>query len=216
MRHKKNKLPKFSANDTQAYAGYRMHRSYRNRYQDGFSLIEVLVALLIISTGMLGVAGLQLVSIKGTHQTFMRHQATFLVQDIAEKIRANPLSVSNYVFDTDVANSFNCPAAKNCNATSCNAIELAAFDKSTFVCSLNQRLINARISITCDAAAAVALAVPSGCANTNQENPITVEVSWTERDFGKELNINNNIDGTGKGRTDNIFLQTTIMPKFKL
>ncbi len=211
-----NALPentKMRIASTPAHPSYCAFNFFGKRSQYGFSLIEVLVSLVIISIGMLGVASLQLASMKGTQKSFMRHQATFLVQDIAERIRANPLNVNKYVFDTDLKRSFVCPAVKDCNVVSCNAIELVSFDKSTFACSLKKRISNARISITCDVAT---LTVPPGCANIDQENPIIIEVSWTERDLGKEKNNNNNVDGAGKGRTDNVLLQTAIMPKFKL
>lgn len=55
----------------------------------GFTLIESLVALLIMSIGLLGVAALQLASLKANHGAFQRTQATFLAQDIVDRMRAN-------------------------------------------------------------------------------------------------------------------------------
>ena len=45
---------------------------------DGFSLVEVLVAVLIFSFGLLGLAGLQLVGLKSTSSAGNRYEATFL------------------------------------------------------------------------------------------------------------------------------------------
>ena len=55
----------------------------------GFTLIESLVALLIMSIGLLGVAALQLASLQANHGAFQRTQATFLVHDIVDRMRAN-------------------------------------------------------------------------------------------------------------------------------
>lgn len=55
----------------------------------GFTLIESLVALLIMSIGLLGVAALQLASLQANHGAFQRTQATFLAQDIVDRMRAN-------------------------------------------------------------------------------------------------------------------------------
>lgn len=55
----------------------------------GFTLIESLVALLIMSVGLLGVAALQLASLQANHGAFQRTQATFLAQDIVDRMRAN-------------------------------------------------------------------------------------------------------------------------------
>lgn len=56
----------------------------------GFSLLEVLVALLIMSIGMLGVAGLFANSMQAGRTAMLQHQALLLAADVAERIRANP------------------------------------------------------------------------------------------------------------------------------
>lgn len=58
--------------------------------QDGFSLMEVLVALLILAIGLLGLASLQTLSLKFNHQSYERTQATLLAYDILDRMRANP------------------------------------------------------------------------------------------------------------------------------
>ena len=60
-----------------------------NSKQNGMSLIEVLIALIIFSVGLLGIAGLQLVGMKTNHDSLIRTQATQLAQSIAEKMLAN-------------------------------------------------------------------------------------------------------------------------------
>jgi type IV pilus assembly protein PilV len=55
----------------------------------GMTLIEVLVALLIVSIGLLGLAALQANSLKFNHSAYLRTQATQLAYDMAERIRAN-------------------------------------------------------------------------------------------------------------------------------
>ena len=57
--------------------------------QSGFTLIEVLVALIILSIGLLGLAGLQATGLRQNHSSLLRSQATFLAYDIADRIRAN-------------------------------------------------------------------------------------------------------------------------------
>jgi type IV pilus assembly protein PilV len=55
----------------------------------GFTLIEVLVALVVLSMGLLGVAALQLTSLRANTSAAQRSQATFLAYDIADRMRAN-------------------------------------------------------------------------------------------------------------------------------
>jgi len=52
-------------------------------------LVEALVALVVLSIGLLGVAALQLTSLKSNHGSAMRSQATFLAYDIIDRMRAN-------------------------------------------------------------------------------------------------------------------------------
>jgi type IV pilus assembly protein PilV len=60
-----------------------------SRRHGGFTLIEALVALLVISIGLLGVAALQMTSLRSNHASAMRSQATVLAYDIVDRMRAN-------------------------------------------------------------------------------------------------------------------------------
>ncbi len=51
--------------------------------------MEVLVALLVLSIGLLGLAALQAQGLKFNHDAYLRSQATVLVNDIVERMRAN-------------------------------------------------------------------------------------------------------------------------------
>ena len=55
----------------------------------GFTLVETLVSLLVLSIGLLGVAALQLSSLKASTSASTRSQATFLAYDITDRMRAN-------------------------------------------------------------------------------------------------------------------------------
>lgn len=57
--------------------------------QSGMTLVEVLVTLVIISIGLLGVAALQLTTLKGNQEAYVRGQASVLAGFILERIRAN-------------------------------------------------------------------------------------------------------------------------------
>ena len=64
--------------------------------QAGVSLIEVLVAILIISIGVLGYAGLQLRALNSTEHAHYMTQATALAQDVVERVAANPQQFATY------------------------------------------------------------------------------------------------------------------------
>lgn len=55
--------------------------------QTGSSLLEVLVAVVILAFGLLGLAGLQISSVKSSHSAYLRSQATLLAYDMADRMR---------------------------------------------------------------------------------------------------------------------------------
>lgn len=66
------------------------------RGNEGFTLLEVLVAVLVLSIGLLGIAGLQVTGLRFNHSAYMRTQATLLAYELADRMRANrPTMVAN-------------------------------------------------------------------------------------------------------------------------
>lgn len=62
----------------------------------GFTLVEVLIALIILSVGMLGIAGLYVHSMQAGRTSLFRHYAVTLAGDVADRIRANPRGQAAY------------------------------------------------------------------------------------------------------------------------
>ena len=56
--------------------------------QHGATLIEVLVAIVVLSIGLLGLAGLQMTALQSNHSAYMRSQASVLAADLSDRIRA--------------------------------------------------------------------------------------------------------------------------------
>ena len=102
----------------------------------GSSLIEVLVSIVIASIGLLALAGVNASSIRYTKMSQYRGTATQLAGDIAERMRANKVGAASYDFQADFTAQQTLPAAVSplCNsyATTCTAGEVAAFDLQTW------------------------------------------------------------------------------------
>lgn len=127
--------------------------------QRGFSLVEVLIALIIMSVGMLGIAGLYVQSLQAGRTSMFRHQAVALAGDIADRIRANPRAGVAYAGD---GGNNNCVAA----ATDCNEAEMAANDIFIWEAEAEDSLPYGGVDVVFD----------------NSVNPpeYTITVSWAE------------------------------------
>ena len=91
----------------------------------GFSLIEVLIALIVMSVGMLGIAGLYVHGMHAGRTSLFRHHAVTLAGDVADRIRANPLAGAAYVdAGAALAPGTNCIAG----GTDCSPDQMAAND----------------------------------------------------------------------------------------
>lgn len=66
-----------------------MNSPIKRKTQRGTTLIEVLVALVVLSVGLLGIAALQMTSLRNNRGAHMRSQAQVLAYDIADRMRAN-------------------------------------------------------------------------------------------------------------------------------
>ncbi len=67
--------------------------------QRGLSLVEVLVTIVLVSVGLLGIAGLQIASVQNTSSAVQRFEATLLAEDILERMRANRAEAIENAYD---------------------------------------------------------------------------------------------------------------------
>jgi type IV pilus assembly protein PilV len=126
------------------------------RYQSGLSLIEVLITVVLVSIGLLGLAGLQLTSVQNSNSSGERFVATTLAQDIIERMRANR---SNAVSkDNPIAERYDLAMDADPAAGTVAGDDLVAW------------------------MAALAAALPSadGSVDVDDNNVATVVVQWTD------------------------------------
>lgn len=99
-------------------------RSSSRASQRGVSMVEALVALVVLCVGMLGIAGLYVTSLQANRTALLRTQAVSLVNDMIDRIRANPQARDGY--DTSTAT----PADKGCQGgeSNCSYSNLALDD----------------------------------------------------------------------------------------
>ncbi len=68
-----------------------MNRQHHN----GFTILEIVITLVILSVALLGLGGLQTTAIQGANASLSRTTATLIAQEMSERIRANPAGIAN-------------------------------------------------------------------------------------------------------------------------
>jgi type IV pilus assembly protein PilV len=76
----------------------------------GFSMVEVLVSIVILSIALLGTAGLVGSSLRSTNTSYYRSQATVLADDILDRMRANRTSARNGEYNIDLGPAYAAPS----------------------------------------------------------------------------------------------------------
>jgi type IV pilus assembly protein PilV len=147
--------------------------------QKGFSLIEVLVALLIISFGLLGVAGMQALSISNTSVADFRSLAALQASSMAAAMSSNegywqtPLATTSVtVIGTTISGTGLTNSSTVCSSTLCTATQMAEFDLQNWGQTLAAVLPNGYGTINCS--------LPANAPVTCQ-----IYVYWSEKTYAQ-------------------------------
>jgi type IV pilus assembly protein PilV len=101
------------------------------RTNAGFSLLENLIALIVVSVGLLTAAGLQGVAKRATYDALQRTTAALLAHDIFERMRTNSAALDGYLPPADIGGGSLGPTpALDCRipANQCSPDQVANFD----------------------------------------------------------------------------------------
>lgn len=129
------------------------------RHAQGMSLIEVLVAVLVLAVGLLGVAAMQALALRGGQGSLESSQAVMSANSIIEAMRANRVNASNYNI------------GKTCSVASVGAGGLAGDDLKKWI-----ETLKSTVGVTGDATTCGQIA---GCPNA-----CVVTVFWDDSRAG--------------------------------
>ena len=159
----------------------------RAREQRGFTMLEILVTLFLLSMWLLASAGVQSSSLQFTKAAEFRTQAVYLATELAERMQAN--------LGAAVAGSYQYAGGttigKDCTTATCLDNELADFDLAEWNGRVTAVLPNATVSVTTAGAA----------------NPITytIVVSWTDRRDGRAYSTTGTTESFSYTATKTLF-----------
>lgn len=125
--------------------------------QSGFTLLEVLVAVLVLAIGLLGLAGLMTASVRNNQSAYQRTQATWLAYDIIDRMRVNRAVALANGYNT----AFGTPATCTASPALAGAMEA-------------QDLADWKNQIAC------ALPAGDGSVAVQANRTVTVRVQWND------------------------------------
>jgi type IV pilus assembly protein PilV len=148
----------------------------------GFTLVEVLVSMMVLSIGLLGVAGLQARSVRDNHNAYLRSQASMLAYEIGDRMRANREALISNSAIYNLAIADNAPSSPaNCVGSSiaCSTSDLVQFDQSDWLNRVSTTLPSGDAGISC-----------------NTARVCTVTVAWDENRDGTRDDLAPQATGT--------------------
>ncbi len=169
------------------------------RQQTGFSLLEVLIAFIILSLGLLGAVGMQAAAMQSNKETRNQSIAASLARELADKMRGNhaiaiktAAADNPYLLSTTLDNpstaTFSAPA-ENCFATACSTpTAVATWDMADWQNRLQNALPDPKFVICFDETPFDADGVAQwACSNTGDIS--VLKLAWTNNDTKGKLQL---------------------------
>ncbi|MFM9924001.1 type IV pilus modification protein PilV [Variovorax sp. H27-G14] len=170
-----------------------LSRQARNvRRVAGFSLVEVLVSIVVLSFGMLGMVGLQAASLQANRDARLQSTAVVLARELAEMMRGNKtqalLASGNPYLMAATSHPLAAPTPSYCLSVGQNcgvdAGAVAQAELTDWLARVDDALPGARIAICRDTEPFAPDGTAQwGCTSTSDGDPILVKIGWTRPSF---------------------------------
>jgi type IV pilus assembly protein PilV len=178
-----------------------LHRAHKR--QQGFSMLEVLIAVLVFSLGMIGLAGLLIFSIQSNHVAYLRTQATFLAHNMAARMGANPAGVWANDYNINDLDAVGAGIGTSCS-TGCTPADLATHDIQEWSQQVHTFLPNAHATIDCETGVISGYVASGGQFDLRPPYGGTCEMTLTWDEAGAASGANQS-DITSKGISPHTF-----------
>lgn len=158
------------------------------RPQRGFTLVEVLVALLVFSIGLIGLGASMTLAIRSNNVAGQRTQAVFLAESLMDMMRANDQGVWAALYQGD----YPVGGAADC-ASGCDFNQVALRDQVEWSQMLQRSLPNGRANVDCGLNM---LSAPAAGTRRPPDGLCTITLTWSE---------NVDVEGDADGVRDQSF-----------
>ena len=148
----------------------------------GFTLIEVMIAMLVLSVGLLGIAATLVTAMHSATSNYLKQQAVQTTYDMADRMRSNLQVASTPNASNPYIVALSAPATSapspDCTATVCTAANMAAYDVWQWQTSLKNNLPGGLGSIA---------VVPDPI--TGNMAQVTITVQWSDQPAQASFNV---------------------------
>lgn len=116
--------------------------------ENGFTLLEILIALLVIAIGVLGHAKMQVKSMDIAQRAGFAQTANIALLDLAQRLRANQNAALANEFDFTNLTNGAAPASAECGTATCSRSQFAKYEVKDWYDDLNAQLPLPRFSLS--------------------------------------------------------------------
>lgn len=145
----------------------------------GFTLIEVLIALVVLSIGLLGLAGLQSTGLRFNQSAAMRSQATQLAYDMADRMRANVIATNAGTYIATSSGTYSANATCH-TTTGCTPAQMAADDLARWDQAVDRYLPTSEWVICRDNSPNDGTGTANAQCDNNANSPFAVKLWWDD------------------------------------
>jgi len=165
---------------------YKIRTDSPMTHQQGASLIEVLVAIIVLSFGLLGMVGMQLMALQVNRDARLQSTAVALAGELAEMMRGNKSVALQAAAGNPYLGDFESPlepkTASYClsvNSSCATATDVASSEMTEWLARVDDALPQARVEICKDAAPYDSDGLPQWDCTSTSSAPAVIKIGWS-------------------------------------
>lgn len=178
----------------------------------GFSLVEVLISIVILTIGILGMVGMQAAALQANREARLQSSAVVLARELADMIRGNK-AVGVLVASNPYLGAFTAPLAAvteeyclNVASSCANNTMIANAQMTEWLARANSELPGAQVTTCFDGSPFDANGVPKWACDGAAGAPIVIKIGWTKTATDKSKTGINALD---RATTPSVVLPVT-------